>query len=161
MNTPWITPIALVALGLLVTLSACQNKPQPDPQDAQQLANTPYPQHTDPDDLDIVVTRDGPALLLTNRTPVAYRSVQLWINQQYVYQAQHIPVGSETRFELSGFVNRHGESFPIGGFLTPDKTRPVVLAEMYIPTKTHPDHTQPKLSKKPDALGKRFRLLVR
>lgn len=86
-------------------------------------------------DLDIVVTHQGNAIALTNRTPRQYIRFHLWLNQQYVSEPPIIKIGSENRFELSGFVNHHGESFPLGGFLAPDKGFPVIHAELYDPKK--------------------------
>ena len=36
-------------------------------------------------------------------------------------------------WSLTTFVNRHEETFPVGGFLSPDKSRLVVHADLYDP----------------------------
>lgn len=141
----------------LTTAMSCAPLPEPvDPAIARQLAQTPYPRNADADDLDIVVVRRGPHLVLSNRSAHAYGHGQLWLNQQYVAPVDTVPIGVDSQIHLSRFINEHGESFPTGGPLTPDKTLPVVLVELY--ATVPPDEA--------DAIGggpmpKRYRLLVR
>ena len=126
----------------------------------KELSQTPYPWNADTKDLDVVVVRDGPAIVLTNRTPAVYRKTQVWLNQQYVAMVDEIPIGSPTRFELRQFINEHEEPFPVGGLLTPEKTRPVVLAELYR-SPPRADNRDSDIPVTPNESGTRYRLLVR
>lgn len=124
---------ALAALMALATLAGCAG-PGPTPQQAAALAALPYPADAQRGpDLDILAVREGDALRLVNRTPQAYAGMQLWLNRQYVLPVERIDIGTGNVLTLTHFVNRYGESFPVGGLLTPDKDRPLLLAELYDP----------------------------
>ena len=113
-----------------------------------ELGKTPYPSSAPVgDDLDIVVTQKRSTLYLDNRTPIVLKNIHLWLNQQYIGVMPQIDIGHESEnntVDLSKWVNRYGETYPLGGFFTPDKAFPVVLAEVFDP-----------------ATGKRHRLLAR
>lgn len=85
------------------------------------------------DDLDIIVVRDGPVITLTNRTAEAYQDHYLWLNRQYVAPVKLIRIGTDNRMELPKFINHHGESFPVGAWLTPNKARRIAHAVLYNP----------------------------
>jgi len=97
----------------------------------RQLAQIPYPNQAPHGDLDIIVGQDNGEIIVTNRTASTYDQVYLWLDQQYVGLLEHIPIGIASRMPLAAFINEYGESYPIGGFLTPDKTRSFVLAELF------------------------------
>jgi len=131
-------PIAAITL-LMTSLTLCGCK-QIDlglgqlQQVIDQLAALRYPDQAQlGDDLDIIVIRDGAAINLVNRTPRAYVDHQIWLNRHYVTQAAPLNIGSENWLALSRFINRHGESFPIGALLAPDKARPLISADLYNP----------------------------
>ena len=42
-------------------------------------------------------------------------------------------IGTENVRELTDFINRFEEPYPVGTFLNPDQTQPLVLAEFYDP----------------------------
>ncbi len=144
-----------MALCLAIAAGCAAPPPLVTDIQAAKLAQTPYPWGASVGDLDIVASRQGPDLVLTNRTATTHEGVPIWLNQEYVCQPASIPIGVETRLELASFINRHGEPFPVGGFLTPDKTLPIVLVELYI---TPPRHMAdaPKTT-----AHRRYRLLVR
>ncbi len=105
-----------------------------DPDAAAKLKSEIYPAKAKlGDDLDIVVVRKGDQVTIVNRTSVAYENVQVWLNQQYVGQLARISIGTNNRYQLNHFINQHGEGFPVGGLLTPDRSFPIVLAELYVP----------------------------
>ena len=85
------------------------------------------------DDLDIIVIGKSKSLRLANRTPETYEDVQVWINRQYVRPVRRIDIGTDNTLSLGQFVNHYGETFPLGGVLSPDKAFPVVLAEVFNP----------------------------
>jgi hypothetical protein len=100
-------------------------------------------------DLDVVVRRSGAMVQTTNREPRSFEGTQMWLNQQYVRPVESIRIagpglGGANQHPAGEFVNEHGEPFPVGGFLAPDQTRPLLLAELYDPS-----------------TGKRHRLLAR
>lgn len=108
--------------------------PNADPTAAKLLKSEIYPAEAKlGDDLDIVVVREGGQITIVNRTAVEYDNVQIWLNQQYVGLLPKIKIGTKNRFNLNTFINQHGEGFPVGGLLTPDRSYPVVLAELYLP----------------------------
>ncbi len=142
------TVLHVMLAVLVMNLAAC-SVGGPNKKVRAELAAMRYPE-TAPrgSDLDILTRgKKSGYLRLTNRTPVNYQNVDLWLNQQYVAHMKEIKIASGGRsmsVPLSQFINRHGESFPVGGFLTPDKGFPVVQAELFDP-----------------ATGQRHRLLVR
>ena len=136
--------VAIAWIGAIPLLSGCR-APVVDPATVEQLRLTPYPSNAPfRGDLDIVVRRERGILVLVNRTARTYDNVQLWLNQQHVGLATQVRIGGENRFELSNFINEHGEPYPIGGLLTPEETFPIVSVEMFDPV-----------------TGARYRLLVR
>jgi hypothetical protein len=95
----------------------------------------PYPGETPRgEDWDVVVIQGRDHLTLDNRTARTYSGLQLWLNQQYVADVETIVIGNGNRLPLARFVNRHGESYPTAGLLTPDKAFPVLSVEAYDPT---------------------------
>jgi hypothetical protein len=137
--------IIVACVGLLLTAAGCQGV---DKQRASELSQLRYPADAPAGpDLDIVVRQKGSSLDLKNRTPAAYRDVQVWLNQQFVSPLPQLPIaeGGETRdVPLRQFINHRADPYPVGGFLSPDRGFPVVLAELYDP-----------------ATGLKHRLLVR
>jgi hypothetical protein len=122
-----VTTTALPGCGLFGRRAVEQ--PQVD-----QLAATPYPKDAPLGrDLDIVVVREGWRIRLVNREPHTYGDMLLWLNEQYVGQVKQVVIGTDNMMPLSAFINHHRERFPVGGFLDPEKTSPVVLAELYDP----------------------------
>ena len=126
----------MLALTLIaLSTSACGHfgvSVPPPQQVVDELAALRYPAGKPlGTDLDIVVVRDRAAIELINRSARTYRDHQIWINQEYVTHADLIRIGTDNRFALTSFINHHGQFFPVGGFLTPDMIRPVVLAELF------------------------------
>lgn len=98
------------------------------------LAALKYPEEVENvEDLDILVRRKGEQITLSNRTPSNYNNMYLWINRMYVAEPISVAIGPDNRFNLRTFVSQHRRSFPVAGFLAPDKAFPVVLAELYDP----------------------------
>ena len=125
----------MLVVASLFTLTGCK-KEQPvlDDPTATALSALRYPGKSEyGPDLDIVVVREGSAIRLTNRTARSYQGMQLWLNQQYVQQANLIAIGSNPDILLATLINRHREPFPIGTFLQPDLARPVISVELYDP----------------------------
>ena len=105
---------------------------------------TPYPEQAALGaDLDMIVTQGRGILKVDNRTPRSFKDVQLWLNLQYVAQVT-IHIGSGNPAPLTEFRNKHGEHFPIAGFLTPDKGFPILSCILFDP-----------------ATGRRHRLVAR
>jgi len=99
-----------------------------------ELAKLSYPADAETGQtLDVRVVREGSRVRLANATPRAYRDMQLWLNRRYVQRVEQLSIGTDNRYRLGRFVNRHGEPFPVAGLLSPRKTEPVVLAELYNP----------------------------
>ncbi len=127
--------VLLIAAGML-GLSACtQDLPTLDESTASALSALRYPGKSEyGPDLDIVVVREGSMIRLTNRTARSYEGMELWLNQQYVQQADWIIIGGNPDIHLATLINRHREPFPTGTFLQPDRARPVISVELYDPT---------------------------
>jgi hypothetical protein len=101
-----------------------------DAQAARELSGERYPGGaTTGPDLDVLATRDGLDLWLYNRGATPREGGVLWLNEQYVARAPDMPVGQWVSLPLKRAVNHHGEPFPVGGLLTPDRGFPLVLAE--------------------------------
>ena len=135
-NTPRHGWLALwLVTALLTALHGCEQPPPVvDGPTAEALASLRYPGTSEyGPDLDVVVTRDGSSITLTNRTARSYSGMQLWLNQQYVSRVQRIEIADNPDLPLPAFLNRHRESFPVGSFLQPDLARPVISAELYDP----------------------------
>jgi len=99
-----------------------------------ELAQLTYPEQAEAGrNLDIHVVRRGNSVVLANRTPRDYEQMQLWINGEYVRKIDRLTIGTDNRYGLNQFVNRHGDRFPLPGLLTPLKTQPVVKATLYNP----------------------------
>ena len=117
-----------------------------DPALAIDLSKLGYPTEAAAGaDLDILVIKKGDAIHFVNRTTIIHRSVQLWINQQYVGLIDEIPIGISGNFALGSFINKYGEAFPVGGFLNPDKSFPIVLAELFNPSADNSTRQRHKL----------------
>lgn len=86
-------------------------------------------------DLDIAVRQDGHVLVLDNREATGFAGHQLWLNREWNLDAPPIPPAERVEIGLGAFVNRYGETFPLGGPLSPDKTGRVVSAELYDPAR--------------------------
>jgi len=124
-------PLLIVAL---FCLGACSAKPRVDAE-AIELTKLDYPDEAPRgEDYDIVVERKKGSIRLINRTASVYDKQVLWLNQQYVGKVENIQIGSDNVLSLRRFFNRWGEHFPVGGFFTPDKANPVVLAELVDPS---------------------------
>ena len=125
-----------LALALAPALTGCSllGRQAGESADVEQLAATPYPKDAPlGQDIDIIVVRDGGALRLVNRTPHSYSDMDMWLNQEWLGKVDTVVIGADNYVQLPAFVNHHRERFPVGGILTPDKTLPVVLAELYNP----------------------------
>ena len=126
--------VTLLAIFLLCQGLACSQTPVIDTDRASLLAAIPYPAGAkDGPSLDIVVERKGKRIELTNREPDVYVNMQLWLNRQYLHPVDRLEIGSGNVFELHQFINQFQEPFPTGTWLSPDKGRPVVIAELYDP----------------------------
>jgi hypothetical protein len=123
----------LTAVGL--TAAGCaEPTTQTGRQYRAELARLSYPEAAEQGpSRDIHVVRRGDSIQVANRTARDYEDIQLWINSQYVRKIERLPIGTDNRYRLNAFVNRHGERFPLPGLLSPRKTQPVVLAEIYNP----------------------------
>lgn len=102
-----------------------------------KLASLVYPsQSKRGNDLDILVVRTGGSVKLVNRTPRVYYNVELWLNQQYVNTIAKLDISSnagDTHLSLPLFINKHGQVYPVGGLLTPDLNKPLLIAELFDP----------------------------
>lgn len=87
--------------------------------------------------LDVQVTRVGDAVRLDNRTVQRFENAELWLNHQYGAEIGEVGIGGNEPLSLRSFRNVHGESFPIGGWLTPDLDRSVVSADLVTGGKIH------------------------
>ena len=144
--------ILILLLAAALSQNACARFLLDDKQ-IDAYAKRPYPK-TAPtassasgiDDLDIVATQYRTHLTLNNRSAHAFHHVDLWLNQEYVTTVDDIPIGDSEGdgVPLGVFINKHSESYPVGGFLTPDRAFPIISVELFDP-----------------ATGKKYRLLAR
>lgn len=127
----------LIATIFFLSLSGCGRLGfgiRKDDAVVQRLSQTRYPLEAElGDDLDIVVVREGAAVQFVNRTALGFEKPQVWLNREYVADLDAVHIGTENWVDLVHFINRHGESFPVGALLAPDKSRPVVAADLFDP----------------------------
>lgn len=130
-----LATLALIVLAGLPLLgcSATRDATAP-PQTIKRLAALDYPENAPHGpDLDILLIRSGEQVRLVNRTPAPYAGMQLWLNRQYVGDSGNIQIGTDNLLLLTDFINLYQEPYPVGTFLNPDQTAPLVLAELYNP----------------------------
>lgn len=109
-------------------------KPLPIEPTIEPAVWSPYPKDAElGDDWDIIVVQGRDSLALTNNTPRIYQNIQLWLNQQYVADIESINIGPENTIPLRRFINEHDETYPMPGFLAPDKAFPVLACEIFDP----------------------------
>lgn len=87
-------------------------------------------------DIEIVADK-GRVIRIDNRTVNRYENVELWLNQQYAGRLPSIEVGANEPVALNGFINEHGEPYPIARFLANDKFKPLVSADLIVDGKMH------------------------
>jgi len=135
MNNAMKVTRLMFVLYLLMFMVGCATGPaSPDHPTVEHLASLAYPSDASyGDNLDLIAIKEGFNLRLVNRTPNVYRDLQLWLNQQYVHEVSRIEIGENNLYHLDTFINKHKESFPLGGFFTPEKAMPIILAELYEP----------------------------
>jgi len=130
----------LVLMSAFVCLPACNTVGlgrAPQQARIEQLSKLIYPKDSDRgQDLDILVIRKGASLTFVNRTPRVYNDVEIWLNQQYVNKLGKIEIGQprdNSDYNLAAFYNKHGEPYPIGNLLTPEKNLKLLVAELFDP----------------------------
>ena len=123
----------------------CSSPTRAAPSDLDGLAALVYPDAAERgDDLDVFVTRRGSVLDLQNMSTRRIGFEQIWLNRAYVSTIDGLNVGEQATLSLDWFRNRHGETYPRGTFLAPERNLPLVLAELFDP-----------------GSGRRHRLIVR
>lgn len=90
------------------------------------------------DSMDIEVVRlSRRHVRMTNRTAHTLNDLTVYFNQQYGGTVEALPPGKPVEVALAEFVNEHGERFPVGSFLEPDKARVLILADAVIDDRIH------------------------
>lgn len=126
--------VFIAMLGPSVGCSLLGYIDQADPRESQALAKLPFPADVPRgSDVSIELSRSGIYVSLVNFSPCSYSDVYIWLNQQYVTHVSQIDIGANEPLTLKRFINRHGESFPVGAFLVPQKARPIISADLYDP----------------------------
>jgi len=87
--------------------------------------------------LNIEVVRVGNAIRLVNYTVREYHDVELWLNEQYGGDIEHIKIGHNGLINLSSFINRYGEPYPVARFLAPDADTALVLGDLVVGDTLH------------------------
>jgi hypothetical protein len=138
MRQRFVTRSALCFLAVCVM--GCSQLPDvgsvftraPDPQLVAVYAPKVYPADAPVgDDLYIVVRREGRNLVADNFTDRRFENMTCWINQQWVGTLDIMAIGPGNRYDLLNFINEHGEPFPTGTFLSPDKAQALALVELF------------------------------
>ena len=124
----------LLLLGIFIPGCSATRDATAPPQTIKRLAELDYPENAPHGpDLDVLLVRSGGQVRLVNRTANSYAGMQLWLNRQYVRDSGTIQIGTDNLRELTEFINLFEEPYPVGTFLNPDQTAPLVLAELYNP----------------------------
>ncbi len=69
---------------------------------------------------------------LTNLTASSLGDLTVYFNQQYGGVVEQLPAGRSIEVALADFVNAHGERYPVGSLLEPDKSRVLLLADAVV-----------------------------
>ena len=77
-----------------------------------------------------IVRQNRKRITIDNRTTQPWDGGRIWLNRQYGAVIDEIPVGKSQNIALIEFVNLHGEQFPVGSFLAPEKSRDVIAADL-------------------------------
>lgn len=123
-------------VGLILLLaSGCGPTPAlVDEATVTQLASRIYPASAPlGPDMDVTLQQDRGTVRVTNREPASLPPGQLWLNQQYNADLPGLAVGPGTALALPEFYNRYREAYPVGGWLSPDRTVVLTSAEWYDP----------------------------
>ena len=135
-NRPYLPTAFLLLVGLFATAgcSTTRDATAP-PATIKRLAALDFPVDRlhGPDPEDILIIRSGGQIRIVNRTANDYTGMQLWLNGQYVADNVAIRIGTDNVRELTAFINRFEEPYPVGTFLNPDQTMPLRMAELYDP----------------------------
>lgn len=128
-------PLLLLLLSVLLAAGCSTLRDtSASPQTVDRLAKLDYPEDAaHGPDLDILLVRSGGQVRLVNRTAYNYAGMQLWLNRQWVADSGTVVIGTDNLRELTDFINRFKEPYPVGTLLNPDQTQPLVLAEFYNP----------------------------
>ncbi len=120
------TSVLVILCPLLLT--ACGHTMY-DPNHA--TAAYPFDLHQ-PGSVDIQVFRKGPTLEIVNSTPVAYRDVDIWINQRFTRHLDVLPAGATVQLSLWEFWDLRGDRFSAGGFWRTEEETPVRMVELQL-----------------------------
>lgn len=122
-------------LGLLCAAPGCSpSRHLLTEAEVERLASLRYPQDAERGPaLDMLARREHRTLVLANFSPRTYHQMELWINRQYVKQADRLAIGPDNRFNITHAINLYREPYPVGGPLSPDKTVGLVVVELYDP----------------------------
>jgi hypothetical protein len=69
---------------------------------------------------------------MTNLTASTLADLTVYLNQQYGGVVEQLPPGKPVEVALADFVNAHGERYPVGSLLEPDKSRVLLLADAVV-----------------------------
>lgn len=129
---PARTLTLLLAAGWLLAATGCGTAPTVSSEVVAEVSQLRFPEEVPyTGDLDIVIVRNGPHIRLINRTPRAYEDKELWLNDQYVRRIPRLNIGTDNYYRLTDFVNQHGEAYPVGTLLQPERGRILNTAEMF------------------------------
>jgi len=128
---------ALSHLGTSLAPTAERTDAAIEPADRTEPRTYPAAAEVGPP-LEIELVRlDRKRVRLENRTARRIEGGQLWVNQEFGGSLATLGVGERVSVALDRLVNHHGEVFPIGSFLEPEKTNTIVLADLYLNGKLH------------------------
>ncbi len=127
--------LSVLALSLL-GLTGC-SAPGPNARQIDQLSQLTYPANIkNVKNLDVVSTQTRTQVQFTNREPMAFHNVYVWLNRQYVGFVPKIEIGDDpftNNYDLDRFYDLHKEHYPVGGILSPDRGFPLTTLDIYDP----------------------------
>ncbi len=96
-------------------------------------ATRPYPfDKHEASSIDIQVFREGPTVEIVNSTPVAYRDVDIWINQRFTRHLDVLHAGATVQLSLWDFWDLRGDRFSAGGFWRTEEPTPLRLIQLQV-----------------------------
>lgn len=127
----------LVALCLLLAGLVGCSAPGPNARQIDQLSQLTYPSEVkNVKDLDIVAKQTRTQVEFTNREPIAFHNVYVWLNRRYVGFVPKIEIGHDgftNNYNLDRFYDLNKEHYPVGGILSPDRGFPLTTLDIYDP----------------------------
>ncbi len=135
-NNGGICLIVAAAFVAAVLLSGCGSMKRADVGEAEPMFFPKDFEVAGSFDIDVIRV-DRKHIRFDNSSVRIFRGARVFLNHDYSADISMIATGKSNLIALDGFVNEHGERYPVGSFLQPEKNRPILLGELVINEKVY------------------------